>query len=129
MEKFCQKPSKAAFSTVFRINFRSEVECDVISGADVEQFSWDVRVKFDESGSNLSRDIRLPHFVTNDNAGVRRSSHKATMKKSSAAFEWKRADILPQSLRTTFPPFFFAWYFLNKKTGKFKNDSAPFAAL
>ena len=39
-----------------------------------------VRVKFGDSASHRSRDIRLPHFVTNDNddndAGVRRSSHK-----------------------------------------------------
>ena len=39
------------------------------------------RVKFGDSRSNPSRDIRLPHFLTNedddnDDAGVRRSSHK-----------------------------------------------------
>ena len=40
-----------------------------------------VRVKFGDSRSNCSRDVRLPHFLTNDDdddeANVRWSSHKA----------------------------------------------------
>ena len=33
---------------------------------DVEQAGMNARVKFGDSKSNHSRDIRLPHFVTND---------------------------------------------------------------
>ena len=47
-------------------NFRQEVASDVISGVDVEQVGMNTRVKFGDSRSNRSRDIRLPHFVTND---------------------------------------------------------------
>ena len=36
----------------------------------------DVLVKFGDSRSNRSRDVRLPHFVKNDNTGIRRSSRK-----------------------------------------------------
>ena len=46
-------------------------------GVAVEQVSTDVREKFDDSRSNRSRDVRVSHFVMNDNdAGLRRSSHK-----------------------------------------------------
>ena len=38
-------------------------ERDVISGANVAQIGMDVPVKLGDSGSNCSRDIRLPHFV------------------------------------------------------------------
>ena len=48
---------------VFRDKFQTEVDSDVISGADVEQVGFDVSVKFGDSGSHCSRDIRLPHFV------------------------------------------------------------------
>ena len=37
-----------------------------MSGADAELGGMDVHVKFGDSGSNRSRDIRLPHFVTDD---------------------------------------------------------------
>ena len=48
-------------------NFRPEVRSDVISGGVVDPTSLKVRVKYGDSGSNRSRDIRLTHFVTNDN--------------------------------------------------------------
>ena len=47
-------------------NFQPEVASDVISGVDVEQVGVKVQVTFGDSSSNRSRDIRLPHFVTND---------------------------------------------------------------
>ena len=56
-------------------NFRPEVASDVISGMNVEQVGMNVHVKFGDFRSNRFRDIRLPHFVTND-TGVRWSSHK-----------------------------------------------------
>ena len=45
------------FDGCFRDNFRPEVASDVISGANVEQFSCEVRAKLCESMSNRSRDI------------------------------------------------------------------------
>ena len=59
-------------------NFRPEAVSDVISGVDVEQGGMNVHVKFGDSRSNCSRDIRLPHFVTND-ASRRRSLPKNFM--------------------------------------------------
>ena len=51
---------------------------DVISGVFVDPTGLKVRVKFSDSRLNRSRDIRLPHFVTNndDVTGLRWSSHK-----------------------------------------------------
>ena len=61
------KLSEAAFSTVlFRGIFRPEVVSDVMSGGNVGQVGMDVPVKFGDSISNPSPDIRLPHVVTND---------------------------------------------------------------
>ena len=52
----------------YLIAFCSQIEAtsDVISGAIGGQVGMDVRVKFSDSSSNGSRDIRLPHFMTND---------------------------------------------------------------
>ena len=66
-----EMPPPVAFSTVFQDNFRTEVVSDVISGFDVGPVDMDIAVKFDDSMSNRSRDLRLPHVVTND-IGVRR---------------------------------------------------------
>ena len=62
------KPSDASFSALFTIvdNFQPEVYCDVISGVIVDPTGVKVRVKFGDSRSNRSRDIQLPHYVTND---------------------------------------------------------------
>ena len=60
-------------------SFRPEVRSDVMSMVVVGPTGVKVRVKFGDSRSNSSsRDIGLPHFVTNDDddAGVCRSSHK-----------------------------------------------------
>ena len=50
----------------FRDNFRLEVVSEVISGVAVEYRGVDDPVKLGDSGSNRFRDIRLPHFVTDD---------------------------------------------------------------
>ena len=42
----------------------------------IDQTGVKVSVKLSDSRSNLSQDICLPHFVTNDGAGVCASSHK-----------------------------------------------------
>ena len=47
-------------------NFRPEVYSDVISRVVVDPTGLKVRVKLGDSRSNPPRDIRLPHFVTND---------------------------------------------------------------
>ena len=52
-------------------NCQPEVVSDVISGVVVDSTGVKVRVKFGDSRLNRSRDIRLPHFVTNDDAGRR----------------------------------------------------------
>ena len=74
--KFHLKLYETAFSTVLRDDFRPEVGSDVISGAVVEPTGVKISVKHSDSRSNRSRDIRLPHFVTNDDDDVRQSSHK-----------------------------------------------------
>ena len=63
LEKFHLKPYEAAFSTIFFRLSPPEVVRDVVSGANVGQAGEDVPVKFGDSRSNNSRDIRLPHFV------------------------------------------------------------------
>ena len=55
-------------------NFRAEVASDVIFGVDAEKVGMNVRVKFRDFRSNHSRDIRRPHFVTND-VGVYAGHH------------------------------------------------------
>ena len=45
---------------------RSEAASDVISDVIVDPTGVDVRVKFGDSKSNRSRDIGLPHFVTDE---------------------------------------------------------------
>ena len=56
----------------FRCSFRPEVVRGVISG-ELGQVGMDVPVKFGDSRSNCSRDIRLPQFIkpTNDDACLR----------------------------------------------------------
>ena len=63
-----------------------QVCSDVISGEVIDPTGVKVRVKFGDSRSYRSRDIRLPHFMRNDNddgddAGVRRSSHKGKLRR------------------------------------------------
>ena len=53
-------------------NCQPEVVSDVISGVVVEPTGAKVRVKVGDSRSNRSRDIPLPHLVTNDNDAGRR---------------------------------------------------------
>ena len=48
-------------------NFRPEACSDVISSEVVEPTGTKVHVKFGDSRSNRCRDVRLPHFVANDN--------------------------------------------------------------
>ena len=55
--------ARAITNQILCDNFRSEEASDVISGANVEQVGLNVHVKFGDSRSNRSRDIRLPHFV------------------------------------------------------------------
>ena len=43
--------------------FRPDVHSDVMSGVVVEPKGLKVRVKFGDSRSNRSGDMRLPHFV------------------------------------------------------------------
>ena len=95
-EKCHLKPSEAALSTAFfRGDFRPEVVSDVISGVNVGRFGLDVLVKFGDSNSNGASDIRLPHFMTNDDhhdeddhdAGIRWSSHKGNRPKGILALK------------------------------------------
>ena len=58
------KPSEASFSNVD--NFRAEGCSDVIPSVFVDPTGVKVPVKFGDSRTNHSRDIRLPRFVTND---------------------------------------------------------------
>ena len=52
------------FDRVFNFdNCQTEVVSDVISGMVVDPTGVKARVKFDDSRSNRSRDIRLPYFV------------------------------------------------------------------
>ena len=55
------------FLVFFRCSFRPEVVSDVIFGILVDPAGLKVPVKFGDSRSYRSRDIRLPHYVTNDN--------------------------------------------------------------
>ena len=58
-------------------NFRPEVGSDVTSG--VDEGGMNVHLNFGDSRSNRFRDIRPPH---DDDAGVRRSSHKGKRRKA-----------------------------------------------
>ena len=72
LEKFQQKPSEVVFLTFFRYNFRPEVDNEVISGVAVDNVSMDVLLKFGDSSSNGSRDIRGAVFVSNERTNERR---------------------------------------------------------
>ena len=66
------------YGTSTATNYQPEEASDVVSGMAVQYVSVDVCVKYGDSRSNRSRDIRLPHFVTdkrttNDDTGVSRS--------------------------------------------------------
>ena len=77
LEKFDPNSSETAFSTVFRGNFRPKVANDVLSGAAVGDIDLGVHVKFGNSRSNDSSDMRPYHFLTDDDGGSnndRRSS-------------------------------------------------------
>ena len=54
-------------STVFHNNFQPEVVSDIISSVAVEQVGMDACIKFSDPRSNRSRDIRVAHFVVDDN--------------------------------------------------------------
>ena len=71
LDKFDPKLSEVEL-TVFRDNLRPEVVSAVISGVAVGWVGVDVLVKCGDSRSNCSRDIRLPHFVTDYNDDERR---------------------------------------------------------
>ena len=58
LEKFDPKPPEAIFRVFFRDDFRPDVFSDVISFLAVDQVGMDVRIKFGDSRSNRSRDIR-----------------------------------------------------------------------
>ena len=47
-----------------------EVVSDVKSGVVVDPRGVKVHVKFGDSGSNSSREMRLPHFVTNNDNNI-----------------------------------------------------------
>ena len=51
--KFHSKQQEAAFSTVFRDNFRPEVVGDVISGVTEEQVDMNVVVKFGDTNQTV----------------------------------------------------------------------------
>ena len=71
-EKFRPKPSEAVFSTVFfHYNLRSEVDGDIISTAAIDYVSKDVRLKFGDSRSNESLDIRGADFVSNERPNIK----------------------------------------------------------
>ena len=65
------------FSTVFRYNFRPDVDSDVISDVAVDDVDVDVREKFGDLGSNGCGDNRGAGFVSNErtNEHDRRLSH------------------------------------------------------
>ena len=54
------------FDSFFRYNSWVEVDNDVISGVCVEYVDMDIRVKFCDSRSNGSQDIRGADFVSNE---------------------------------------------------------------
>ena len=59
-----------SFSLADVANFRPEVASHVISGEIVDPTSINVVVNFGDYRSRGSRDIRLPHFVTNEQRGT-----------------------------------------------------------
>ena len=66
---------------LFRDNFRLEVASAVISSMDVKQVSVDVRGKCGESRLRRSRDIRLPHFVTDERITPAYADHRIRPKR------------------------------------------------
>ena len=61
---------------MLRYNFRPEVDSDVIYSVAVDCVGMDVHVKFDDSRSNSSRDIRGAYFFSTSEHD-RSLSHKA----------------------------------------------------
>ena len=83
LEKFHQKPLRAVFAdSVFRYNFRPEVDNEDISGIVIERVGIDVHVKFGDSRSDSSPNIRGAVFASNERTSkgkCRSLSHKAEM--------------------------------------------------
>ena len=71
--KFDPKPSEAAFSAIFQTSINADWNRDVISGMIVDPSGVKAYVNFGYSRSNRSGDVRLPHFVTNDDDAGRRT--------------------------------------------------------
>ena len=65
-------------------NFRREVHGDVISSVIVDPTGVKVRVKFGDSRSNRSRDIRLPHFVHTTTTPAYAAGHHVRAKRRKA---------------------------------------------
>ena len=59
-------PSAAIGGLLVELNFRPEVDSDVLSGVTVDCVGMDVRVKFGDSTSNGFRDMRRAVFVSNE---------------------------------------------------------------
>ena len=73
-------------------NFRPEGASDVISGVIVDPASMGDPVKFGDSKSNRSRDIRLPHFVTDAERQHRRTPVITQGQNAILAFGLKIGD-------------------------------------
>ena len=65
-------------------NFRREVCNDVISGKFVNPTGVKVHGKVGDSRSNRSRDIQLPHFVTNNHDDDNDPGHHVRAKRHKA---------------------------------------------
>ena len=77
----------SSFSPLFRTSKTSDwkyIYGDVISDVAVDPTGVKVRVKFGDSKSNGSQDIRLPHFVTNDVDAGRRTPMTISVKNFTA---------------------------------------------
>ena len=61
-------PLEAAFRPFFKNfdNCQPEVASDAIPGPAIRQLGVDAQAKFGDSRLNSSRDMRLPHFVTDE---------------------------------------------------------------
>ena len=76
-------------------NFRPEADSDVKSGVVVNPTGMKICIQFDDSKSNRCRDIRLPHFVTNDNdndAAGRRTPRRICLETNQ--YLWQQFNIL-----------------------------------
>ena len=92
---------KQYFRHFFRYNFRPEVDNDVISAVAIDYVGVDIPIKFGDSRSKRSRDIRRAGFVSNERKNEHDKAYPNTAKRLFIVLFVQR--LWPAEILNTFP--------------------------